>query len=111
MILLAWTLVLTGIDAIHAEMLKVYFSTSVGVLCPFFNEAWEREEIPEYWRKGLIVKIPKKGDISVCDDSRGVTLLSIPSKVFYRVILNGTRTAVDQIIREKQAGFRSGRGC
>ena len=101
----------TGIDAIHAEMLKVDLPTSVGVLSPFFNEVWEREEIPEDWRKGLIVKIPKKGDISVCDNSRGITLLSIPSKVFCRVILNRIRMAVDQRIREEQAGFRAGRGC
>ena len=55
----------TGIDAIHAEMLQFDFPTSVGVLSPCFNEVWEREEIPEDWRKDLIVKIPKKGDISV----------------------------------------------
>ena len=53
----------TGIDAIHAEMLKVDLPTSVGVLSPFFNEVWEREEIPEDWRNGLIVKIPKKGTV------------------------------------------------
>ena len=39
----------TGIDAIHAEMLKVELPTSVEVLSPFFNEVWEREEIPD-WR-------------------------------------------------------------
>ena len=76
----------TGIEAIHAETLYVNLPTSVGVLSPFFNEVWEREEIPEDWRKGLIVKIPKKGDISVCDNSRRITLLSIPRKLFCRVI-------------------------
>ena len=50
----------TGIDAINSEMLKVDWPTSVGVLSPFFNEVWERDEMPKDWRKGLIVKIPKK---------------------------------------------------
>ena len=90
----------TGINTICAKMLKVDLQTSVGVLSPFYNEVWEREEIPEYWRKGLIVKIPKKVDISVCDNSRGITFLSIPSKVFCRVILNRISMAVDQRIRE-----------
>ena len=90
----------TAIDAIHAEMLNVDLATPVQVLSTFFNEEWEREEIPEDWRKGLIVKIPKKGDISVCDNSRGS-----------RVILNCIRRALDQRIREEQAGFRAGRGC
>ena len=80
----------TGIDAIHAKILKVDLPASVGVLSPFFNEVWEREEIPEDWRKGLIIKIQKKGYISVCDNSRGITVLSIPSNVFCP-ILNQTR--------------------
>ena len=101
----------TGIDAIHAEMLKIDLQTFVGVLFPFFIQVWEREEIPEDWRNGLIVKIPNKGDISVCDNSRGITLLSIPSEVFCRVILNRIRMAVDQRIREEQAGFKARRGC
>ena len=72
---------------------------------------WQREEIPADLKMGLIVKIPKKRDISVCDNSRGITLLSIPSKVFCRIILNLTRMTVDQRIRDEQAGFRAGKGC
>ena len=98
----------TDIDAIQAEMLKVDLPNYVVSLSPFFIEVWEREEIPEDWKKDLIVKIPKKGDISVCDNSRGITLLSIPSKVFCNVILNRIRMAVDQRIQEEQAGFRAG---
>ena len=71
-------------------MLNVELPTYVG-LSPFFNEMWEREEIPEDWRKGLLVKIPKRGDISFCDNSRRITLLSIPCKVLCRVILNRIR--------------------
>ena len=59
----------------------------------------------------MIGEIPKRGDISVCDNSRGITLISIPSKVFCRVILNRIRMNVDQRIREEQAGFTAERGC
>ena len=51
----------------------VDLQTSVGVICPFFNELWEREEMPEDWK--MIVKIPRKGDNSACDDSHGITLI------------------------------------
>ena len=91
-------------------MLKVDLPKSVGIRCTFFNEVWERDEMPEDWRKDLIVKIPKKGDVSVCVNSHGITLLSIPSKVFCRVILNRIRMAVDQRIREEHAGIRADRG-
>ncbi|VDP71922.1 unnamed protein product [Schistosoma mattheei] len=33
-----------------------------------------------------MTKIPKKGDLSKCKNYRGTTLLSIPGKVFNRVL-------------------------
>ena len=38
-------------------------------------------------------------------------LLSIPSKVLTRVILNRMKVAVDEALRDKQAGFRKDRSC
>ena len=46
----------TGIDAIHADMLKFDLLTSFGVLSPFFNKVWEREEIPEEWFDSINTK-------------------------------------------------------
>ena len=31
---------------------------------------WNSENIPNQWQKGLIVKIPKKGDLETCDNWR-----------------------------------------
>jgi hypothetical protein len=33
------------------------------------------------------VKIPKKGDLSDCNNWRGVTLLSVMSKIFLKLLL------------------------
>ncbi len=38
-------------------------------------------------------------------------LLSIPSKVLCKVILNRIDKHIDTKLREEQAGFRAGRGC
>ena len=38
-------------------------------------------------------------------------LLSIPSKVLTRVILNRMKVAVDEVLRDEQAGFRKDRSC
>jgi hypothetical protein len=100
-----------GPDSIQGEMLKADTSTSVWALHDLFKSIWDKEEIPTDWTRGLIVKLPKKGDLSVCDNWRGITLLSIPSKVFCRVIFNRIYNAVDQRLRKEQAGFRRGRGC
>ena len=41
---------------------------------------WEEKQLPDDWTEGVIVKIPKKGALRNCNNWRGVTLLSVPSK-------------------------------
>ena len=46
-----------------------------------------------------------------CNNYRGITLLSIPGKVFNRIILNKLKDIVDPNLRDNQAGFRKNRSC
>jgi len=71
---------------------------------------WEEEVIPNEWKQGIIVKIPKKGDLTGCDNYRGITLLSVPSKVFTRTIINRLYDEVNKQLRQEQAEFRRERG-
>ena len=64
-----------GPDGIPAEALKGDVTTSVEMLYSLFEEIWEKEEIPAEWKEGYLIKIPKKGDLSRCDNFRGITLL------------------------------------
>ena len=66
--------------------------------------------MPEEWEKGLLTKLSKK-DPSHCKNWRGIMLLNKSSKVFCRVILEHIKTALDEKLREIQAGFRAGRSC
>ena len=89
-----------GIDMIQAEMLKVDPKLSSKVLTEFFKKVWDGETIPGDWSKGIIIKIPKKGDKGNCDNWRGITLLSIPSKILCRIILKRMYKAIDKELRE-----------
>jgi len=68
-------------------------------------------KMPNDWKCGLLIKIPKKGDTANCDNWRGITLLSIPSKVFTRILLNRIREHVNYRLQREQAGFRPNRSC
>ena len=57
------------------------------------------------------MKIQKKGNLADCNNWRGITLLSIPSKILCKVIIKRIQPALDKILRKEQAGFRRGRGC
>ena len=104
-----------GADGVTAEILKAEETETPRLLMGIFREIWESETIPEAWKTGLIVKLPKKGDLADCSNWIGVTLLPITSKVFSKII--HTRLAetldetLDEHIRREQAGFRRGCSC
>ena len=100
-----------GPDGIPSEALKVDVEATAEILLPLFRKIWEEEEIPHDWKEGHIIKLPKKGDLSKCDNYRGITLLSNPGKIFNRIILERMKYAVDDTLRDNQAGFRSNRSC
>ncbi|KAL6490141.1 hypothetical protein MHYP_G00004860 [Metynnis hypsauchen] len=100
-----------GPDSIPAEELKADVMTSVELLYPLFCKIWEEEEVPSEWKEGYLIKLPKKGDLSSCSIYRGIMLLSIPGKVFNRILLNRMKDAVDPYLRDQQADFRKERSC
>jgi hypothetical protein len=50
-------------DTIIADMLKADPRESAKALEELFNRIWTSEEVPDSWKKGVIVKLPKKGYI------------------------------------------------
>ena len=69
------------------------------------------EVVTLFYVRLTVSKLPNKGNLRFCKNWRGVTLLSVTSKVFSRVILNRISTALDPMLRKEQAGFRKGRSC
>ena len=89
--------------------MKADTDTTVDVLHDLPSLIWEDERIPEDLCKGLIVKVPKKGDLTNCGNWRGITLIPTAVKVMGKVIIKKISRGVDKKLRKEQAGFRSGR--
>ena len=80
------------------------------VLTKLFNAIIEERTVPAEWKKAIIVPIFKnKGSKLDCGNHRGISLISVPSKVFMRILLNRIKPIVEERLREQQAGFRGGR--
>ena len=92
-------------------MLKADEQTTATVLTDILCDIWESEEAPLSRKTGLIVKLPKKGDLTNCNNWRGIMLLSVTYKVLSRVVLNRLTTTVHPLLRKEQTGFRKGRSC
>lgn len=56
-------------------------------------------------------KVPQKGALSDCNNWRGITLLSVPRQIFCTIITHRMTSAIGDILRHGQAGFRKGRWC
>ena len=75
-----------------------------------FQRAFREEDVPDDWRSGVVVPIPKAGDTKQIENYRGITLLSTIGKTFV-AILNRRLTGwleTRGILVKEQAGFREG---
>lgn len=98
-----------GVDGITVELFKADMTTTIEVLYDLFCAIWVSESIPADWKKGLIIKLPKKGDLTKCGNWRGITLMSVAAKVLGKVLIARISDGVDAKLRKEQAGFRQGR--
>ena len=76
-----------GLDNTHAELLKNAGEPVIQELTDLCATVWESKEVPADWKDGVILPIPKKGDLADCNNWRGVTLLSVPGTVMAIIIL------------------------
>jgi hypothetical protein len=100
-----------GVENIPPEVLKVDLDISANLLNSLFEKIWNEGEMPNDWKCGLLIKIPKKGYIANCDNWWGITLLSIPSKVYTSILINTIKEHDNHRLRKEQAGFRPNRSC
>ena len=57
----------------------------------------------------LVITLPKKGNLQLCQNYRTISLISHPRKVKLKIILNKLQPEAEEISAEEQAGFRAGR--
>ena len=55
-------------------------------LVDLFRKVWQEGCVPQEWKDALIVPIPKKGDLSLCDNWKGISLLDIGGTLFAKII-------------------------
>ena len=90
----------SGIDNISPELLKVGGNNIREWLLRICRIIWHKELTPSEWGKGIILPLPKKGDLSYCNNNRGITLLDIAGKVFFTIMLLRVKDQLDCKMRE-----------
>ena len=97
--------------AVTPEALKYGGEEILIRLCEICNDVYSQEKAPKQFTTSLIVPLPKKGDLTLMKNYRGISLTSMAAKVYNKILLNRIREPIDEILRKNQAGFRRGRSC
>ena len=95
------------------EMVKIACQDSdiIRRLLKLTHAVWKEKRVPKDWADAILIPIPKKGDLSVCDNWRGISLLDGVGKVIARVLQDRLQQLAEEELPESQCGFRKGRGC
>lgn len=95
-----------GLDGIPPEVWKTrQFDSILLELC---NKVYYGQTI-EKWTKGCILPFPKKGDLGVTKNYRGITLTAIAAKIYNAMLHNRICPEIENILRKNQNGFRKSR--
>ena len=99
-----------GNSQILPEMVKVGCGGETALL-DLVHTVWEEGKVPRDWSNAVLIPIPKKGNLSYCDNWRGITLLEVIGKVVARVLQARLQMVAEQELPDSQCGFRKARGC
>ena len=88
----------SGIDQIPAELIKAGGRTLRYEIHKLINSIWNKEELPEEWKKSTIVPIYKKGDKTDCSNYRGISLLPSTYKILSNILLSRFTPYAEEII-------------
>ena len=96
-------------DNIPTELVQAGGEAMIDILTTICNKIWKTGEWPTTWTQSLVITLPKKDNLQLCQNYRTSSLISHPSKVMLKIILNRLQPQAEEIIAEEQAGFRAGR--
>lgn len=102
-----------GSSGILPEMVRVASCDDqfLDALMDLVGVVWEKKCVPKDWANAVLVPIPKKGDLNICDNWRGIALLDVVGKVVARVVQERLQELAEDELSEAQCGFRKGRSC
>ena len=101
-----------GISGLSPELFKAMLAEeeSASLIRKMVVDFWESEIPPEEWEKGQLTILPKKGDLTLPGNYRGIMVLEVAYKIV-AIILHGRLLPIEESLdHEAQCGFRPGRG-
>ena len=100
-----------GNNGLLPDIVKCCGGPLLDFVVSLFGTVWREKQVPVEWRDATLVPVPKREDLSLCDNWRGISLLDVMGKLFARIINDRLQVVVEDSVTDSQCGFRAGRGC
>lgn len=98
-----------GIDLITAKILRKMIDFFTPILTKIFNKSLSSGVFPDIWKTALITPIFKSGNRRDVSNYRGISILSLISKIFERLVRRKIDSFVSRLIDQSQHGFETGK--
>ena len=102
-----------GDSGVVAQLFKALVVTTAGfdLIRTMVLRFWETGEVPDEWETGLLAILPKKGDLSLPGNYRGIMMLEVAYKIVANLVHVRIEPIIESLDHEAQCGFRRKRGC
>jgi hypothetical protein len=101
-----------GLDQVHSEMIKYGGEDVIAKVHEHLVDMWGSGSVPQSFKDPELVNVQKKGDLSLCDNWRGISLLVVCSKVLSIIMADRLHAhVVPRVVQDTQYGFRPKRSC
>ena len=79
---------LAGVENIPAKQVQSSGEAVITAPVTICNKIRQTGEWPTPWTQSFVITLPKKGNLQHCQNYRTIGLISYPSKVMLKIILN-----------------------
>ena len=91
------------VDNISAQLVQAGGEDMIDILTSICDKIWKTGEWPTTLTQSLVITHSKKGNLQLCQNYRTTSLISHPSKVMLKIVLNRLQSQEQEIIAEEQS--------
>jgi hypothetical protein len=101
-----------GLSGVTAVMWKTFSEDdrSKGVMLDIMRECWNTETVPQDWLQHYMAVLEKKGNLTLPDNYRGISIADSFSKVYTTTLKHRLQDLYERLAPQHSNGFRKGRG-
>ena len=78
------------------------------IYCFLVGMVWRDSKVFAAWRDALVVSVPKKGDLNICDNWGGIGLLDVAGKLLCRIVQEHLQSIAQLVLPDSQCEFQQG---